>query len=421
MRRIHANQIDTGRLQVSTTTNGRARPVPDAKISIFQANTDGNQIQLEELRTDISGQTIEIELPTPPLDYSLLPGSPMPYAQYDITIQANGYDTLAVRDIQVLPSTLALQDCQLSFAGLTTQQAPQETVTIDHHTLYYEYPEKLPEDPIKPLPPPTGFVVLDRVVVPETIVVHAGPPDSPAANYYVPFRDYIKNVASSEIYANWPDASIKANILAILSFTLNRVFTEWYRNKGKDFTITSSTAFDQAYFHGRNVFAEISRAVDEIFTTYITKPDIRQPLFSQYCDGVRVKRDGWLSQWGSKDMADRGLPYLDILRSYYGSTVYLDNAEKVAGIPKSYPGTPLRLGSTGDAVRTIQTQLNAIANNFPAINKQAADGVFGQATDTAVKKFQQIFNLTQDGVVGSATWYKISEIYVGVAKMAVGV
>ena len=161
--------------------------------------------------------------------------------------------------------------------------------------------------------------------------------------------------------------------------------------------------------------------MDEIFTTYITKPDIRQPLFSQYCDGVRVKRDGWLSQWGSKELADKGYATVDILKNYYGSSIYLDKAEKVAGIPKSYPGTPLRLGSTGDAVRTIQTQLNAIANNYPAINKQAIDGVFGTSTEAAVKKFQEIFKLTADGVVGLATWYKISEIYVAVAKLAAGV
>ena len=196
------------------------------------------------------------------------------------------------------------------------------------------------------------------------------------------------------------------------------MYTEWYRNKGKDFNITNSTAFDQAYFHGRGIFTEISQVVDEIFTTYITKPEIRQPLFSQYSDGIRVKREGWLSQWGSKDLADKGYAVIDILKNYYGPSVYLDTAQKVAGIPKSYPGTVLKLGSTGDAVRTIQTQLNAIANNYPAIGKQAVDGVFGQATDSAVRTFQQVFNLTVDGIVGLATWYKISEVYVAVEKLA---
>jgi peptidoglycan hydrolase-like protein with peptidoglycan-binding domain len=417
MRRILANQADKGRLQLSVTQNERARPVPDAKISIFRNDSDGGQTQIEEIATDGSGQTTEIELSAPPPDYSLVPGSPMPYSQYNIRVTADGFAPMTINHIQILPDSLALQSCPLLPEEISAQQEA-EAITIDHHTLYYEYPPKTPEDAVKPLPPPTGFVVLDRVVVPETIVVHDGPPDAKAPNYYLPFRDYIKNVASSEIYATWPDNAVKANILCILSFVLNRVFTEWYRNKGKDFTITSSTAYDQAYFHGRNVYAEISQTVDEIFTTYITKPDIRQPLFAQYSDGIRVKREGWLSQWGSKDLADKGYATLDILKNYYGSSIYLGEAVKVAGIPKSYPGTPLRTGSAGDAVRTIQAQLNAIANNYPAIGKQPTDGVFGQGTETAVKKFQEIFNLVQDGVVGLGTWYKISEIYVAVERLA---
>ena len=197
-----------------------------------------------------------------------------------------------------------------------------------------------------------------------------------------------------------------------------QLYTEWYRNKGKNFTITSSTTFDQAYFHGRNVFAEISRVVDDIFTTYITKPDIRQPLFSQYCDGMRVKHEGWLLQWGSKELAEKGYAPIDILRNYYGAEVYLDGAHKVAGIPQSYPGSALRPGSSGDAVRTVQSQLNAVANNYPAIPKQPVTGMFDQKTADAVKIFQGIFNLTPDGVVGSGTWYKLSEIYVAVEKLA---
>ena len=225
-------------------------------------------------------------------------------------------------------------------------------------------------------------------------------------------------MASCEIYANWPAASLKSNILAILSFTLNRVFTEWYRGQGKNFTITNSTAYDQAYSHGRNIFAEISQVVDEIFTSYITKPDIRQPLFSQYCDGVRVKREGWLSQWGSKDLADKGYSHLDILRNYYGSSVYIDTAAKVSGIPQSYPGYALTIGSSGDKVKVIQNQLNSISNNYPAIKKVAVDGVYGAGTAAAVKKFQEIFNMPINGIVDFATWYKISAIYVAVEKLA---
>lgn len=191
MTKIYKNQVDTGRLQVSCFTNNRARPVEGATISLFRADESGNEVQIEELKTDSSGQMAEITLPTPPLDYSFTPKSPMPYAQYNLRVHAEGFEGLTIKDIQVLPDTLALQNCNLFFDEVAAQQTEMETITIDHHTLYYEYPPKQPEDAIKPLPPPTGFVVLDRVVVPETIVVHAGPPDAAAANFYVPFRDYI--------------------------------------------------------------------------------------------------------------------------------------------------------------------------------------------------------------------------------------
>ena len=225
MRTILANQVDKGRLQLATTQNNRARPVSGAKISIFRTDESGNQTQIEEIVTDSSGQTTEIELPAPPLDYSLVPESPMPYSQYNIRVTADGFAPLTINDIQVLPDSLALQSCPLMPDEIAAQQEA-EAITIDHHTLYYEYPPKTPEEAVKPLPPPTGFVVLDRVVVPETIVIHDGLPDAKAPNYYLPFRDYIKNVASSEIYSTWPEAAIKANILCILSFTLNRVFTD---------------------------------------------------------------------------------------------------------------------------------------------------------------------------------------------------
>jgi len=229
---------------------------------------------------------------------------------------------------------------------------------------------------------------------------------------------YIKNVACCEIYATWPEQTLRANIYAIISLTLNRVFTEWYRGQGYDFTITNSTQFDQAFTHGRNIFVEISKVVDDIFNTYITRPDIRQPLFAQYNDGKRSNNPGWLSQWGSKDLGDQGYAALDILKRYYGYNIYLTQAEKVTGVPTSYPGVALRLGSTGENVRVIQEQLNRISNNYPAIPKVKVDGVFGEGTEKAVKEFQKVFRLTQDGVVGKATWFRISHIYVAVTRMA---
>ena len=409
---------DIGKLSIMVASNGMTMPIEGATVRLYN---DNNKI-LEEMKTDENGHTIEIELKTPPVEYSQempnIDNIKKPYSTYNISIEADGFETKIINEIQILPDTTALQRGELNQNKMAMQNNV-EVYDVLPHTLYKEFPEKTPEDFIKELPPPTGFVVLDKVVVPETIVVHDGlPDDANAKNYYVPFRDYIKNVASCEIYANWPDASIKSNILAILSFTLNRIFTEWYRNKGKNFNITTSTSYDQAYSHNRNIFVEINTAVDEIFTSFITKPDIKQPLFAQYCDGVRVKREGWLSQWGSKDLADKGYNYTDILKNYYGSNIYIDHAVKVSGIPQSFPGYNLTVGSSGDNVRIIQNQLNKIANNYPAIPKLAADGIFGQSTSNSIKKFQEIFSMPINGIVDFATWYKISSIYVAVEKLA---
>ena len=261
-------------------------------------------------------------------------------------------------------------------------------------------------------------MVLPEPVIPEFIVVHDGRPDDASAqNYWVRFKDYVKNVACSEIYSTWRTEAIKANVLAILSFTLNRVYTEWYRGKGYDFTITSSTAFDQSYSHGRTLFEEIGVVVDDLFTTYVTKEGIAQPLFTQYCDGRRTQCQG-LSQWGSQALGEQGWDAVSILRKYYGSEIYLKSAEKVEGVPLSYGGEVLTLGSEGEAVRTIQTQLNRIADNFPAIPKTPADGVYGPATQAAVTEFQKIFHLPQTGSVDFAVWYEISNVYVAVAELA---
>ncbi len=256
-------------------------------------------------------------------------------------------------------------------------------------------------------------------MVPEFVVVHDGNPDDPnAPNYTVRYKDYIKNVASCEIFSTWPETTIRANLYCIISFTLNRIYTEWYRSKGKNFTITSSTAFDQAFSQGRNIYDNINRIVDEIFSTYIKRPDAKQPLFAQYCDGVKVQCPGWLTQWGSKYLGDQGkIPY-EILTNFYGTNLELRRAPEVAGIPISYPGTALALGSKGNAVRDIQTYLNRISQNYPLIPKLAVDGVYGPATENSVKVFQQVFGLPQTGKVDYATWYKISEIFVGVSKLA---
>jgi len=415
-------QGERGRLQVAVGFEGMGRPVERAAVAIIARDGDGEGSQIEELVSDASGRCEVVDLPAPPIDYSLVAGSPKPYATYDLRVSAPGFEPTIIRDVQILPDVTAISNVELNPVGIQVQRViepPVQTITILPHTLFGDFPPKIPEDEVKPLPAPTGFVVLDRVVVPEIIVVHDGRPDNPAAPRYYPlFRDYIKNVASSEIYATWPLESLRANILAIISFTLNRVFTEWYRGQGKNFTITSSTQFDQAYIHGRNIFEEISWVVDEIFNSYITRPDIRQPLFAQYNDGRRVNNPGWLSQWGSVDLANAGRSAIEILRHYYGANVYMDEAIKVAGVPQSFPGYALNIGASGDKVRTIQNQLNRISQNYPALPKMAVDGVYGQNTADSVRKFQQIFNMPQTGVVDFATWYRISHIYVAVTRMA---
>ncbi len=403
-----------GRLQFGVFDISIGMPIHNATITVKEKATGRT---IEQLMTNTSGQSITIDLPAPPVEYSQEPGQPKPYTEYNVEVSAPDFDTVQVNGIEVFPDVTALQDVRL--LPLENVENEVRTITIPENTLWGSFPPKTPEDPVKPLEPESGFVVLDKPVIPEFIVVHAGiPTDKSAPNYYVPFADYIKNVASCEVYSTWPVSTITANVLAILSFTLNRVFTEWYRNKGYNFTITNSTAFDQAFSYGRNIYQEISAVVDNIFTSYITKPGIRQPLFTQYCDGIKTTCPNWLSQWGSKYLGDQGFSYTDILKRYYGQNILIQTAEKVSGVPQSYPGYPLKKGSTGKDVRTIQEQLNVISNNYPAIRKVAADGIFGTQTDEAVSTFQGIFRLAVDGIVGFSTWYKISEIYTAVARLA---
>lgn len=234
----------------------------------------------------------------------------------------------------------------------------------------------------------------------------------------MPYKDYIKNVASSEIYSTWDEAAIRANVLAIQSFVLNRVFTEWYRNKGYNFTITNSTRYDQAFNYGRTIYEDISIIVDEMFTNYIKREGEIQPLFAQYCDGRNVVCPNWLSQWGSAALAEQGYSAMDILRYYYGDDIYLEQAESVSGVPVSFPGENLTIGSRGNDVRTIQSQLNTISRTYSAIPRLAVDGIYGEATVESVKAFQNIFNMPQTGIVDLATWYQISQIYVALEKLA---
>ena len=412
---MNPNNIDKGNLQVQVMSEGSMTPISDARVSI--SYTGDPNSSLEELLTNSSGQTESIELNTPPLEYSINPTiESQPYSEYTISVTAEGFEPVTVSGTELLPVVTAIQNIRLRPLSQTSDQT--EVFVIPAHTLYGNYPPKIPEAEIKPIRD-TGEIVLSRVVVPEYIIVHDGSPrDSTAANYYVKYKDYVKNVASSEIYATWEPQTIRANVLAIMSFTLNRVYTEWYRNQGYDFTITSSTAFDHKWIPERNIYNTISNIVDELFASYLSRPNVKQPILTQYCDGRQVQCPGWMTQWGSQALGEQGFSAIDILRYFYGDNMYINTAQEISGIPSSWPGYNLTVGSTGDKVRQMQEQLNRIADSYPALPKITADGIYGQNTANAVRDFQSIFGLPVTGIVDYPTWYKISEVYVGVSRIA---
>ena len=406
-----------GYLQVDVVSDANSFPVQDADIVI--ARTEEPDEIIEETRTNSSGQTENLPLDAPPVELSLSPEeTERPYAEYTMRITAPGFEPFVVSGTEVLADVTAIQGIRLRPLSNASAGEQIETVTIPDHTLYGDYLPKIAESEIKPVIE-TGEIVLSRVVVPQTVVVHDGvPTNTSAANYYVPYRDYIKNVASSEIYATWPRSAIVANVLAIMSFTLNRVYTEWYRNQGYDFTITSSTAYDHKWIYGRNIFESISVVVDDIFDNYLSRPGVKQPILTQYCDGRKVRCPGWMTQWGSCELGEAGYSPIEILRNFYGDDMYINTAEQISGIPASWPGYDLKIGATGDKVRQLQEQLDAISSVYTAIPDISPDGIYGPATAEAVRKFQSIFGLPQTGVVDFATWYKISHIYVGITRIA---
>lgn len=398
----------TGQLQVSVYLGSIAVPVAKAHITILDSSTNA---VLQEIDTNELGQAPLVTLPAPPLEFSMNPDEPQPFSQYNLMVQRQGETAVQIEHVQIYPDSLALQNIFL--------KPETQTIIIPYPVLWGDFPPKIPEAPVKQLPFPSDLVVLPKPVIPEYIVVHAGAPSNTSvADYTVGYKDYLKNVASSEIYTTWEREALKANLLAINSFTLNRVFTEWYRGKGFGFTVTNSTAYDQAFTYGRTIYDEISEVVDEMFTTYITKPDIMQPLFTQYSDGRKVVREGWLSQWGSQELAKQGYNAEQILKRFYGQEIIFKQAEKVQGIPMSFPGYVLKLGARGEEVKMIQRQLNAISKNYPAIQKVAVDGVYGAGTQVAVKKFQEAFHLPITGEVNFPTWYEISNVYVAVEKLS---
>ena len=408
-----ADAIDKGKMRINVYDKQQGIPLADARISL--AYTGNPERIINEITTDSEGAVNLDDLPTPPVEYSMEPGENQPFSEYTIDVNADGYEEINISGIDVFSGETSIQNVYLNEDN---REIPENNIVIPVNTLYGSYPAKIPETEIKPVRQ-SGEIVLSRVVIPETIVVHDGvPTDSTALDYYVRYKDYIKNVASSEIYSTWPRQTLEANILAIMSFTLNRVYTEWYRNQNYNFTITSSTAFDHKWVNGRNIFESISQVVDEIFDNYLSRPNVKQPILTQYCDGKKSSCPDWMTQWGSKYLGDQGYSSIDILRYYYGDNMYINTAEQIQGIPSSWPGADLDIGSSGQKVRQLQEQLNLIGDYYTAIPALTVDGIYGERTAEAVRQFQRINNMPQTGVVDFPTWYRISDRYVRLSGIA---
>ena len=402
-----ANVSHTGRLRVNVTSSAGLFPIVNATITIYDAKDPENL--LETLTTSISGQTDIAELPAPCPDWSLLPSEEQPYSEYNIHVAAEGYAPVRIFHSELLPNVLSIQNITMNpLTGRNAEEA--KVVPIDPHTLFHEYPARIVEEEIKPMAE-TGDSVLSRVVIPEFIIVHDGVPSDPAArNYWVRYKDYIKNVVSCEIYPTWSEAAIYANILTIMSFTMNRVYTEWYRNQGYEFTITSSTAHDQKWIYGHNIYENVDYLVDRVFASYLSRPGVKQPILTSHCDGKRFRCDG-LNQWDSQALSEEGYSAIEIIRYFFGDDMYMNTAQVISGVPSAWPGYNLTIGAAGDNVKQMQTQLNRIARNYQVLPFISADGIYGQKTAEDVNTFQSIFNLPQTGITDYATWYGISEIY----------
>lgn len=409
-----------GYLSVETRIADSSIPVTGSKVYIIPSDR-GSEVSDTFynyfLVTDSSGNTGFIKIETP--DESLgnnINNNQAPYSVVDVYIQSDGFFPTRVKNVQIFGGTQSILPITLipvtgsysdTSAGTVIYTIPSSgLLSRDTHSM--KGPTSQQAEPL----------IADDIYIPETITVHLGTPASNAQNIVVPFTDYVKNVASSEIFPSWPEEALRANIAAIISLTLNRFFTEWYRSQGYDFDITSTTSYDQSYVQGRNIFENISRLVDEVFNTYVTREGYINPLFTSFCDGKTVNCDG-LSQWGTVSLAESGNNALQILRYYYGDDVNLTTTNDIRSAESSYPGTPLRLGDTGEDVITIQQQLMRIRENYPAIPLiPTIDGVFGSSTDLAVRTFQEIFDLSVDGIVGKSTWYRISYIYSSVSKLS---
>ncbi len=402
--------MTTGILRIQAFAARKSAPVEGVRIAI---TGDGFAAVRH---TDAQGNAEDVTIQTPACRLSLEEQNTTqrPYAVCSLTASKPGYRTVRIQGVQIFPGQVTLAQPEMIPETEAGRDVPDAPVVIPEHPLFAGQggsgARPVVECPAAPL-------VLDRVVIPKTITVHLGKPSASARNVTVSFRDYIANVASSEVYPTWPEQALRANIHCQISLALNRIYTEWYPSKGYSFNITNSTSYDQYYVHGRTVFDVMVRLTNDIFNTYIRKKGTVNPYYAEYCDGKSVSCAG-LKQWGTVTLANQGKNALQILRYYYGNDVEIVRSDNIRSIPQSYPGSPLRQGSSGPAVFTLQRQLNRIAKDYPFLGKLNVDGVFGAQMASTVRAFQKQFNLTADGVVGRQTWYKISYIYVSVKDLA---
>ena len=406
--------MPTGEIVFTLRAASSALPVNNAAITV--TDESGAVVFYELLTAASGGLSRRARLESPPKSLSLESDSiPLPYSRYNVLVRALGWYRMEIYGVQVFDGATA----ELPITLLPLPQGitlPEEleavTLRIPEHALRSK-------NGTEPLPTPTAIPTVaigESVFIPETITVHLGAPDENAQNVTVAFTDYIKNVASSEIYPTWPKDALRANVLAQISLTLNRIYTEWYRSRGYDFDITSSTAYDQAFVFGRNIFAEINEVVDELFNSYVVRPNRIEPLFASYCNGTTTTCAG-LSQWGTVALAENGNSYPEILDFYYGD-INIEQTDEIRSAYESYPGTPLSVGDSGESVRIIQEQLNRIAINFPLLPLIEVNSIYDEQTVAAVREFQRLFVLSVTGVTDRATWYRISQIYASVKRLS---
>ena len=398
----------TGILRIQAFAARQSSPVEGVVITL---TGDGFTAHLT---TDAEGNAGDYTISTPDCSLSLDEDNTtvLPYAVCSLTAAKTGYRTVRIQGIQVFAGQVTLAQPEMLPETEEGRDVPNEPIVIPTHSLFSGDGGSGPQPTINCVPR-----VLDRVIIPKNITVHLGKPAASAQNVTVSFRNYIANVASSEVYPTWPEQALRANIHCQISLALNRIYTEWYPSKGYSFNITNSTSYDQYYVHGRTVFEVMTKLTDDIFNTYIRKTGTVNPYYSEYCDGKSVTCPG-LKQWGTVTLANQGRNALQILKYYYGNDIEIVRTNNIQSIPQSYPGSPLRQGSTGSAVFTLQRQLNRITKDYPFLGLLTVDGVFGSKMTATVKAFQKQFNLTADGVVGRSTWYKISYIYVSVKDLA---